>query len=331
MRVTTAGVIRWAWMAPLMLVAGCLDAPVPETPASDSAMSTVATIEAPVLPVTHEIPPTLAGRIAFHSDRQGRNKIFEVTLPAGGVRPLTSGSDHHDEGPAWDTAGSRLAFTTTRFDSDTYSLALLDERDGTVSWLARPSAFDTHARWAPDGQWLYFSSERDGRQAVHALHVSTGQVERISRVPERALMPAVSPDGQRLAYVAATDDGFHVVEQTLSTGAVRVLTTGPVEAIAPAWSPDGTRLLYTRTGLEGSHLEVLDVESGESAAVVIAGYRWVGHGTWAPDGLWIAIDGTATRGLTEDWDLLAVPGDLRGTVVTLTRGRGHDRAPAWRR
>ena len=68
-------------------------------------------------------------RIAFQSDRAGRNGIFTLDLASGAIQRLTAGGDDQGEHPAWAPDGRRLAFATTAFDHATYDVAVLDVAD----------------------------------------------------------------------------------------------------------------------------------------------------------------------------------------------------------
>ncbi len=314
----------------LLALWGCTGAPSPRS-SSDHLD------EDPRLPgeaiqrVSADAPPVLPGTLTFQSDRGGRAKVFTLSPGEGHVRAVTHGDRHHDEQPAWSPDGARLAVATTRFDASTYAIALMRADGSGARHLAAPSVFDREPAWAPDGRTLYFSSEREGTQAVYQVDTKDGAVSRVSAPGLRAHAPAVSPDGSSLAYTVADDDGFQIEVQDVATGRRSRVTTAPDGATRPAWAPDGGRLLYTRLPPGGAFLEVRHLASGDTVPIAIDGYPWTAEAAWSPDGRWIAIAATQRRGDTENWDLFVVPAVPNGTAWRLTDGRVNDRAPSWHR
>lgn len=284
-----------------------------------------------VRPLQASAPPALTGTLAFHSDRAGRHKIFAIDLRSGDVAARTSGALHHDEDAAWSSDGTRLAFSTNRFDARTYDIAVMDADGSRIRRLTDHPAFDRHPAWMPDGRSVLFSSERDGTQAIFRVWLDTARVARVSPMPERALRPAVSPDGRYVAYTVGTTDGFQIVVQDLATGFVRQRTHVADGASRPAWSPDGTRLVYTRLPPGASFLEILTMAGGETTQLAVEGVRFTDEAAWSPDGEWVVASGTSQTGPREDWDLLLLETRRAGGAFRLTSGHASDRVPAWHR
>lgn len=117
-----------------------------------------------VVPLHAGPPPDLVGTIAFHSDREGRNRIFALDLPDGRVRRVTSGRDHHDEEPAWSPTGQQLAFVTTRFDATSYDVAVSDASGGQVRRITAGPGVERAPAWAPDAQSILFQGTDAGLQ-----------------------------------------------------------------------------------------------------------------------------------------------------------------------
>lgn len=279
--------------------------------------------------VGETLPEGLHGTIVFHSDREGRSKLLALTLPSRAVRPLTTGTEHHDVEPAWSPDGRRVAFSSTRFDARTFDLAVTEAGSVTARQLTTDRALDRHPAWAPDGRSLWYSSERDGTEAVFRVQVDTGAVSRQSPPPERALMPAPAPDQARLAFVMGGPDGLQVVVQDVANGALTRVTTGPDAAAWPAWSPDGGRLACIRLRPDGARLELRDLATGAVDAIAIDGLPDLREPAWSPDGRFVVLSASATGGPTADFDLVLVAPGPPAAAIRLTAGRGSDGAPSW--
>ena len=272
-------------------------------------------------------PPGLAGTVVFHTDREGRHRLFTLGLPTGAVQRLTEGPDHHDQDAAWSADGRQLAFVTTRFDHRTFDIAVIDA-EHVVHRVTTELAADGHPAWTPDGRSLLFSSEREGTQAVFLASLVDRTVSRVSPRPYRALMPAASADGRRLAYTRGAPDGLRVVVQDLASGEVRAASPEGDDAAGARWSPDGQRLAYTRFAADGSAIEILTLATGAVVTLALEGGAAVREPAWSPDGRWIVAAATPAAGSPADWDLVLLDAG-GGSAFRLTAGAGNDRAPAW--
>jgi TolB protein len=289
------------------------------------ADETAATVHATLRPGP---PAGLSGALAFHANREGRRRIFTLDLASGAVRSLTGAADYHSEYPLWSPDGARFAFTTTRFNSQSYDLAVAEAAGDGVRRVTTHPAFDLHPAWAADARSVLFTGEQDGRQAIFRTWLDTGRVERLSPPPNRALMPSASPDGRAIAYTMGTPGGLRVVVQELDTGEVRPVSPEGTDAAEPRWSPDGRRLAYTRFTPEGSCIEVLALDTGATSRLAVDGFRDLREAAWSPDGQWLAVAASPVSGPDADWDLVLLqPGTSH--AFHLTRGPAGDRAPSW--
>jgi len=284
--------------------------------------------DVPALALQATAAAGLAGGLVFHSDREGRHKLFTLDLATAVVTRLTEGRDHHDEDAAWSPDGTRLAFTTTRFDARTWHIAVTGDAAHEVRQVTTHLAFDRHAAWMPDGRSLLYSSEQDGTQAVFRTWLDSGRTARVSPPPQRALMPAASPDGARVAYTMGTSEGFRIAVQDLATSEVRLVTPPGVDAVEARWSPDGKRLAYVRLLPTRSFIEILTLDSGLTAALAVQELAVLREPSWSDDGRWLVAAGSPSAGDGENWDLVLLQPDPPG-AFGLTSGRGNDRAPEW--
>jgi TolB protein len=275
-------------------------------------------------------PPGVTATLAFQSDREGRTKIFLLDVATGRITQLTHGVDHHDQEPAWSPDGRRIAFSTTRFDSRTFDIAVMSADGSDVRRVTMDMAWDRDPEWMPDGVSLVFTREENGPSAIYRVWPADGRVERVSRTDDRALMPAVSPDGKRVAYTVGTVDGFQIVVTDLRSGVERQITRVPEGAIRPSWSPDGQQLFFTRLGLGPSYVETASSEIEGSRPVVSDPAHRLDDARVANDARWMVLALRPTPDPREFWKLAIVDLTSPAAIHLLTRGRGNDRSPSWK-
>lgn len=87
-------------------------------------------------------------------------------------------------------------------------IAIVDVESGRIDTLTHDRAQDTDPVFSPDGEVVYFSSDRTGIPNIYTCRLATGTTRQITNVVMGAYTPAVSPDGQTLVYLGYTSWGF---------------------------------------------------------------------------------------------------------------------------
>ncbi len=235
-------------------------------------------VEGPAMEDAAAISPD-GRRLLFVSTRDGNADVFEMPfLPedpsaAGEARNLTRHAAG-DYNPAYSPDGTRILFSSSRDTAVATSTGaspgptyLASElyvmgADGTdVRRLTRHERWDGAPAWTPDGQGVYFYSQRDGDSRIYRAAVDSeandagddpnavvtakpavAGPEPISVAAEAALSPALGPDG-RLAYTAHRDGRWTLVSTRPDGSDPRVESDAARDYWAPAYDPASGRLL----------------------------------------------------------------------------------------
>ncbi len=257
--------------------------------------------------------------------------------------------------PAISPDGRHVAFTIreTNWDENAYEteiwladlppIALAE--GGAASGAPRPL---TNARrssmqpaWSPDGVWLAFISDRDGKRQLYRIAIAGGEAEKLTSTEDGVGNFAWSPKGNQVAFTtpdAVTEamkerekqwgdirlededqrySHLHVLDP--ASKAVTRLTQGTFMVGSFAWSPDGTRLAFdhriTSDPADGGSADISVVTVATAAREVVVSQA--GPDTnprWSPDGSQLAFESA-----------MAKPSYfyLNGVIATVTPGKGN--------
>jgi hypothetical protein len=126
--------------------------------------------------------------IAFSGLRGGLTDLYLYDLRQNRLRRLTTDA-FADLQPSWSPDGQRLAFSTDRFTTDTatlsfgaYQIAVLDVGSGRVEPVANAPGKQINPQWAPDGDSIYFVSDREGVSNVYRVTTGSGDTTQVTTI-----------------------------------------------------------------------------------------------------------------------------------------------------
>jgi len=105
---------------------------------------------------------------------------------------------------------------------------------------------DYDAAFAPDGQTLVFTSERNGSADLYRVKADGSALERLTDDPAYDDQAAFAPDGRQVVFVSTRQGGFaRLWILDLATRRAKRLTAESPGDFRPSWSPDGSWIAFS--------------------------------------------------------------------------------------
>lgn len=99
--------------------------------------------------------------------------------PAGGPPEVLFAGSSDDAGPAWSPNETQVGFLQ-RPDGAPAQLWLVDVGTRNATPLSPPSLDVKSFDFSPEGEWLVFSADEDGRHSLWIVDRDGGQLERLT-------------------------------------------------------------------------------------------------------------------------------------------------------
>ena len=207
--------------------------------------------------------------------------------------------------------------------------------------LMPATGLDYNPAWSPDGQWIIFTSERDGPAQLYRVKPDGTGVEALTHKGAYTDQAAFAPDSSKIAYVTTRAAGFaNLWTLDLRTHKTKAITTGAGGDFRPSWSPDGQWLAFSSD--RGStlpfaagrweHLQIADIyiihADGSGLKRLTAHGDFCGSPKWLPDGKHLlaycmAAQETLNARTTEPGKTRLVSIDVAsGTATPIAAGAG---------
>ncbi|HMC62370.1 MAG TPA: hypothetical protein VKJ01_24455, partial [Candidatus Solibacter sp.] len=178
------------------------------------------------------------------------------------------------------------------------------ENGSGVQRLTDNQARDVFPRFSPDGNWIAFSSNRDGNDDVYVIPVTGGKPRQLTFHSANDEVVGWSPDGKKIVFTSVRGNGIFPTVTTLWEISAEGGIETPVQTDWGAWasySPDGQKMAFTRHPATWSRKH----------------YR----GSYAAD-LWVEDLGVADLGGARKFTLLGGE-DYKGNRLWPMYGRGE--------
>ena len=284
------------------VLVGCTDFDRPVVPKRDE-------------PRFSQMAGSAAGRIVFHSNRDGPFQIYSMNPDGSGVVRLTySGVDEYL--PLWSPDASRITFG--RCYSDHCDVVVTDANGGnerTVLNNAFPGA------WSPDGNRIAVGAPG----GVYIVNVNGSGLTKISDIGS---VRGWSPDGRQILLSGDQDGDAEIYAFDVDSGGTVQLTHNSAADQGQTYSPDGTRIVY-ESDLDGPDKDVFVMNRDGSGVTDITHNDTTNEygAVYSPDQTQFAF----VSDRDGDEDIYVMNADGSG-IVNITNNDGiADGGPSWAR
>ncbi|MCC7174276.1 MAG: PD40 domain-containing protein [Bryobacterales bacterium] len=218
---------------------------------------------------------------------------IELSLPG-----LRCNNDHD-----FSFDGKLLAFSASS-PASKGSQVYVANADGTNVRLLTPAAPSYFHGWSPDGRWLVFVGQREGKFSLFRVPVEGGAEQRLTSAGAYDDGPEYSPDGKWIYFNSNRSGAWEIWRIPADGGgagdvkAQRITNDGP-EDWFPHISPDGKRMVWLAFPqgtaghdgrMEGVTLRSMAVPGDtiqapriETLATFFGGQGSINVNSWAPD------------------------------------------------
>jgi Tol biopolymer transport system component len=223
-------------------------------------------------------------RIAFESGRAGeRDEIWLTEADGSNATRLTLGPGRWQGSPRWSPDSRFVAFDSRAENghSDIWTIGI----DGSgLRQITHDPADEILPSWSHDGGWVYFASDRTGRNEVWRVS-ATGEGEQ-QETRQGGCAPVESPDGRTLYYLRSCQSAALLARST-DGGDERTIVpcvdgwnyaVGPQGVFHVDCTPPGAPNASQRG------LRLWDAATGQDRPVATIEGAWVAGVSASPDG-----------------------------------------------
>ena len=224
--------------------------------------------------------------------------------------------------PRWSPTGSRIVFWAIKdmeLGSAQRDIASISVAGGEPVWLTEDEHLDWSPVWSPDGQYVYFLSDRGGSRNMWRIAVeeSTGEAQSAPQpitVPSRSIDSlSISGDGTRILYTDL-DRSANIVRVAVGADWVKPasmpvpVTGGSATYVDPQVSPDAQWVAFRNAGKQ-EDIYVVRSDGSDLRQLTDDAFR-DRRPAWFPDGRTLVFYSNRT-GRYEFWSISLDGSDLK--------------------
>ena len=189
--------------------------------------------------------------------------------------------------------------------------------------LTNHEAADSWSAWSPDGQYIAFSSTRDGNHEIYVMAADGSNPRRLTNNSASDQYPAWSPDGRHMAFSSSRDGDYEIYVMGSDGSNPRRLTDNSALDEYPAWSPDGRHMAFS-SSRDGDYEIYVMGSDGSNPRRLTNNSASDRHPTWSADGRHMAFSSNRDGSYE-----IYVMGSDGSNPRRLTNHRRDHKSPAW--
>lgn len=144
--------------------------------------------------------------IAYDISTQNGPDIYLHQLTDGSIYKLV-GDPASEQAAKFSPDGSKIAFhRRVGNDANNYDMILKDLASGAERVFASSDQEDGYPNWHPDGDWIVFSSNRNGAFDLFLTCPDGEALQQLTNTPDNAKYPKWSPDGRSIVFQSDRDN-----------------------------------------------------------------------------------------------------------------------------
>jgi TolB protein len=288
--------------------------------------------------VTLRVTPRATHDLIYNKWTGPNSEIFTLSLGVDGSVPVRLNAGNVSREPSPSPDGTQYVFSvrqlllTGEWQNDLY---IVNRNGMNMRWLTRTSGIEDQPEWSPDGTKILFRGVDFNTSDLFLINVDgTGLTNLTAGLPATMTDkrdPTWSRDGTRIAFIGAVAGQHKVWVMDADGSNARQVTTDAGFDMTPTFSPDGQRIAFTRynTGSPtlGDDVMIVPAQGGAATRLALAGDQRTP--AWSPDGLYIAVSGSAVAG-TGTSEIYTLRPDGTGLRLrTMNPAWGGGSNPAW--
>ncbi|MDH3601246.1 MAG: hypothetical protein OEU26_16640, partial [Candidatus Tectomicrobia bacterium] len=178
---------------------------------------------------------------------------------------------------------------------------------------------------SPDGQFLAYTSYREGAPSVYLRDLTSAHEERLTLRPGFALPGSWAPNGRYLVLSKSETGNSDIFLYDRDRRHLQRLTTHQGIDISPSFAPDNNRLVFTSNRDGSSQIYLTDVNGREPVRLTSTGH-YNTAAVWSPRGDMIAYIG---RAADQSIDIYTMRADGTNRRRVTQGGSTIEESPSW--
>jgi len=182
----------------------------------------------------------------------------------------------------------RTKIAYTKQLGEAQELFIADYDGNNERQLTNNGSLNILPEFTPDGQFILFTSYKDGDPRIYMLNLEDNHVDPITDYPGLNTAVAVSPDGNSFACVLSKDGNSELYLLDRKGKIIKRLSFSWAIETSPTWSPDGKELAFTSDRTGSPQIYVMDTEFFDLKRLTFSG-GYNDSPCWSPRGDRIAF------------------------------------------